>query len=73
MVLIVMSLKAFHITFIALSTLLAVGFAAWELKGYAASNDMLQLIAGILSILAAAGLVLYGIRFLRKLKNVSMI
>jgi hypothetical protein len=68
-----MSLKAFHIAFITISTLLAVGFGIWELKGYATSDDVLQLTAGIVSLLAAAGLVVYGVRFMRKLKHVSMI
>jgi hypothetical protein len=68
-----MSLKAFHIAFIIVSTVLAIGFGIWELKGYATSDDVLQLTAGIGSLLAAAGLVVYGVRFMRKLKHVSMI
>lgn len=68
-----MSLKAFHIFFISVSTLLAVGFAAWEIKGYTTSGDILQLFAGIASLVAATGLGVYGIRFMRKLKHVSMI
>jgi hypothetical protein len=65
-----MSLKAFHIAFIIISTLLAIGFGAWELKGYATSNDGLQLAAGVASFVFAVGLVIYGIRFMRKLKHV---
>ncbi len=64
-----MSLKAFHIFFICVSTLLAVGFAAWEIKGYMLSSDPLQLVAGAASLIVAAGLTLYGVRFVRKLKR----
>jgi hypothetical protein len=66
-----MSLKAFHIFFIALSVVMAFGFAAWLIDGYTKSNNMVLLLGGISSILAGAGLILYGVSFLRKLKHVS--
>lgn len=68
-----MSLKAFHIFFIAVSILLAFGFAAWEIKGFAEGGNALQLAGGILSVIVAVGLILYGIRFMKKLKHVRMI
>ena len=68
-----MSLKAFHIVFIALSSLMAFGFAVWLIKGFTVSDNPLQLIAGMASVLVAAGLIVYGIRFIRKLKHVSML
>ncbi len=68
-----MSLKAVHILFISLSILLAFGFAAWEIKGYAVSGDVLQLLLGLFSLVAAVGLIVYGVKFLRKLKHVSLI
>jgi len=68
-----MSLKAFHIVFISLSILLAFGFAAWEVNGFLATDDGMQLTAGIVSSLAGVGLILYEIRFLRKLKHVKLI
>ena len=66
-----MSLKAFHIFFIALSVLLALGFGAWEIAGFAQSGNISRLITGILSFAVAAGLIVYGIRFLRKLRHVG--
>jgi hypothetical protein len=66
-----MSLKAFHIFFIALSILTAFGFASWLIYGYGEGENVGQLVAAALSILAGAGLILYGIRFLHKLKHVS--
>ncbi len=68
-----MSLKAFHIVFVAVSVLMAFGFAAWLLHGYTKSEAMSQLVGGGVSILAGLGLILYGLRFLRKLKHVSFL
>jgi hypothetical protein len=66
-----MSLKAFHIFFIALSTLTAFGFSMWLLSGYMKSESIDHLVGAALSLIAGAGLIVYGIRFLRKLKHVS--
>ena len=66
-----MSLKAFHIFFIVLSTALSFGFAAWALKGYADGGTTGLALVGVVSILAGIALIVYGIRFLRKLKHVS--
>lgn len=68
-----MSLKAFHIVFISVSVLTAFGFAAWLLNGYSKSDASGQLVGGVFSILAGLGLIVYGIRFLRKLKHVSFL
>ena len=59
-----MSLKAFHLIFVTLFTALSFGCAAWAIQ----SGNALGGAAGI-----AAGIfvVIYGIYFLRKLKNVS--
>ncbi|MEX0601410.1 MAG: hypothetical protein WD021_03175 [Rhodothermales bacterium] len=66
-----MSLKAFHIVFIAVSTLLAVGFGVWELARYAESGNVWMLVAGLVSFGVGVGLVVYGVRFLRKLKHIG--
>lgn len=66
-----MSLKAFHIFFIAVSILLAIGFGIWEMRAYADSRSIGQLIAGLLSFIVAVGLTIYGVRFLRKLKHIG--
>ncbi len=66
-----MSLKAFHIFFIALSTLLALGFGVWEVLAYAETGGITHLLIGIASFLAAIGLVIYGVRFLKKLKHIG--
>ena len=61
-----MSLKAFHIVFVSLATLLALWLAAW-----AAGNGAPALAAG--AAVAAVGLVVYGIWFLKKMKGVSLL
>ena len=68
-----MSLKAFHIVFIAASILLALGYAIREFDSYITSGGLMALIVAILALAAAIGLVLYGIRFMKKLKHVRMI
>lgn len=68
-----MSLKSFHIFFIIASILLCIGFGAWGFEMYRAGNGMLHLTTAILSLAMAAFLIWYGVRFLRKLKNVSFI
>ncbi len=66
-----MSLKFFHILFITLSTVLALGFAGWCGAMYYYGHSLVLLVFGILSLLAAVGLVLYGRYVLKKLKNIS--
>ena len=66
-----MSLKAFHLVFIVASILLAFGFGAWELKAWTETQGMRELIFGLGSVTAGAGLVVYARYFLKKLKNVS--
>ncbi len=66
-----MSLKAFHIVFIVLSTALAVGFGVWATRDYAESGNWVNLTMGLGSFFASIVLVWYGVWFLRKLKGVG--
>ncbi|MBI3765089.1 MAG: hypothetical protein HY277_01130 [Ignavibacteriales bacterium] len=66
-----MSLKAFHIFFIAVSIILTLGFAVWLFESYTRSENSMMMVGSILSIIIAVGLGMYGVRFLKKLKNVS--
>ena len=66
-----MSLKTFHIVFIAASTLLAFGFGVWELVQYSDRHKLLDLVFGVLSLVAGVGLIFYGKYVLKKLKNIS--
>ena len=66
-----MSLKAFHVFFVALSVLCALGFGAWSIAEYLRTGSFGVLALGVAGFAAAAALVWYGLWFLRKLKNVS--
>jgi hypothetical protein len=66
-----MSLKAFHVFFVAVSTLLALGFGVWSVSDYSRSGQGGTLAMGVASFVAAAGLIWYGFWFMRKLKNGS--
>ena len=66
-----MSLKAFHIVFIAASILLAFGFAAWCFVQYSENHRTAELIYGVSSAVIGAGLIWYGKFVLRKLKHIS--
>jgi hypothetical protein len=64
-----MSLKAFHIVFVAASVLLALGFAAWGFINFADGRNWLDLVWGAVGLGTAAGLLFYGKFVLRKLKD----
>jgi membrane-bound metal-dependent hydrolase YbcI (DUF457 family) len=66
-----MSLKAFHIFFIAVSTLLCVFFGVWATRDFNHSGNWLYMALGVASFLGSGLLVWYGVWFLRKLKNES--
>ncbi|MEE2876367.1 MAG: hypothetical protein VX822_01105 [Candidatus Neomarinimicrobiota bacterium] len=62
-----MSLKAFHLAFISLSTLMAFGFGAWAFAEESGSFTGY----GMLSFLSGVALIVYTIKFLRKFRDVS--
>ena len=66
-----MSLKAFHIVFIGVSTLLCFGFGIWLFLPHQESPTAFSMVGGLFSFAAGVGLILYGRRFLQKLKHVS--
>jgi hypothetical protein len=65
-----MSLKGFHIVFVTVSSILAVGFGVWSIRQYTARGDTSALVIGIVSLVGAAVMVVYGRWFLNKLKGV---
>ena len=64
-----MSLKGFHIVFITLSSLLALGFGIWCLKANETQVDTTYLVLGVLSFATGGLLILYGGWFLRKMRS----
>ncbi|MBI1840953.1 MAG: hypothetical protein HYR88_08910 [Verrucomicrobia bacterium] len=68
-----MSLKALHLLFIIVSTLLCFGFAGWALWAYSHEDvgRRANLIMGSTSAALGVALLAYGRYFLRKLRDVS--
>ena len=66
-----MSLKAFHVVFISASTLLAFGFSGWMLRGWWSGGPFGDLLLGLGSLAAGAGLAIYGMHFRKKLSQIS--
>jgi hypothetical protein len=67
-----MSLRAFHVLFITLSVLLALGCGGVAFRDYAERGGTLQLVFGIGSILVAVGLVIYERYFLKKTRKLIL-
>ncbi|HEV2330982.1 MAG TPA: hypothetical protein VGY56_19545 [Verrucomicrobiae bacterium] len=59
-----MSLKAFHLIFVTSLTALSLGFSAWAFVSG-------RIVFGLLGIIAAGLVVVYGVYFLKKLKKIS--
>lgn len=68
-----MSLKAFHVFFVAVSVLLAAGVGWWALNEYRHEGAVANLAMGLASLAGGIGLIVYGRWFLRKLRGVSYI
>lgn len=66
-----MTLKAFHILFIVLSILLAFAFGAWGMRAHSTQGESIYRNLGLVSFGVGAGLVLYGVWFLRKTKGIG--
>ena len=63
-----MSLKAFHIAFITVSTLLTFGMGAWAFFEVDGAMRFVWLLA---ALLVGALLIIYGMRFLKKMKHLG--
>ena len=68
-----MSLKAFHILFVSLSSLLGLGLGIWAIRDYTQKDEVGSLVVGILSLVACVGLLVYGRWFWRKLKGMNQV
>jgi hypothetical protein len=68
-----MSLKGFHIVFITISTLLALGAGVWCLWIDSVHGSPAFRVGAIFSFLAGLTLITYGIWFFRKMKRLRII
>ncbi|HEV8537386.1 MAG TPA: hypothetical protein VGR15_00565 [Bacteroidota bacterium] len=66
-------MKAFHIFFITLSVLSAFGFAVWLMIEFTSNGNKVLVAGAVLSFVSGIGLILYGVRFLKKLRHVSFL
>ena len=64
-----MSLRAFHLLFIALSIVLAAFLAAWAMGQYQARHEFVYLVAGAASLASAGALAVYAAAFQRKTRG----
>lgn len=67
-----MSLKAFHLFFIAISVVLAAFVAAWAVNQYQVAHDVSYVVAAGLAIASAVALIAYGIAFQRKMRRAKL-
>lgn len=67
-----MSLKAFHVFFIAVATLFVTALGVWSLaQALYHGAGTFYLVLGPLCFVGAIALIFYGQRFLKKMKDVS--
>jgi len=64
-----MSLRAFHLLFIALSVMLAAFVAAWAVGQYRLQHEMIYAVTGVGAAAASGLLAVYGTAFQRKTRN----
>lgn len=64
-----MSLKVFHIVYIIAATTLLLGVGVWAGMDFAESGNKVHLALGAGSLAGSIGLVRYGTRFLREMKD----
>jgi hypothetical protein len=64
-----MSLRRFHIVFIAVSVMLAAFVAAWAVQQYQSAHAIGYVATAALSLAAGGGLIAYGAAFQRKTRT----
>lgn len=66
-----MSLKAFHIVFIAAGTVLCGVFALWCIREWTRAQSFAAGFGAALAVAAMIGLPIYGVRFLKRAKDIG--
>ena len=64
-----MSLRAFHIVFVTVSTLLFVLLAVWALA-FASERSSMIFALGVISAISAVGMPIYGAYFYKKVRRI---
>lgn len=68
-----MSLKAFHVFFVTICLIFSIGIGVWGVREYRLNGETQSLAFGIGSFVAAVVLTVYGLWFIKKLRNISYI
>ena len=64
-----MSLRAFHLLFVAVSVILAAFVAAWAVEQYQLEHEMQYAVTCVVAVAISGLLVAYGAMFQRKTRN----
>ena len=64
-----MSLRAFHLFFIAISAIMAAFCSAWAFSAYRADHQLTYAAGSVLAAASVAALAMYGAAFQRKTRN----
>ena len=65
-----MSLKVFHIVFVIVTTVLSLFVALWGIREFAQQRSTGGLVLGLIFLVAAVGLMMYGKRVYAKFKEI---
>ena len=66
-----MSLRVFHLVFVALSILMAVLVGGWGVNRYLADGRVADLTLGVGFFLTGAALMVYGVKVFRKFREIG--
>ncbi len=66
-----MSLKAFHVLFITLSILITLLFGIWCALSFREYQKGIYLAGSVFSFAFSGALIVYGLWFLRKIRNIE--
>ena len=67
-----MSLKAFHIFFIAVSMLLGMFVGGWGVRQYMINDSVGSLALGVFFLASAVLLLAYGLKFIRMVEDLEL-
>ncbi len=68
-----MSLKAVHVFFVTVATLIAAFFGVWSIQQYRATGGGGDLLLAVVAAAATLSLPIYGVWFLKKMKKVGYV
>ena len=67
-----MSLRFFHVLFIGISSLMALGLGLWSIDAWRNEGSIAWLALAVIALAGGGGLVVYGNRFLQKTRKLGI-